>query len=100
MRAIPLQQRRARVAAALQRVGLDGFADRRPDALSGGQQQRVGIARAIVAEPAVVLFDEPLSNLDKELRESLAGDIAALVRSLNLTAIYVTHDQSEAFAIA
>ena len=100
MRAIPRDQQRQRVAAALERVGLSGFETRRPDTLSGGQQQRVAIARAIVAEPALVLFDEPLSNLDRELRESLAGEISDLIHGLGLTAIYVTHDQSEAFAIA
>jgi iron(III) transport system ATP-binding protein len=81
-------------------VGLDGFSRRAVSSLSGGQQQRVAIARAVVAEPRIVLFDEPLSNLDKVLRELLVDEIASLVRSLGLTAIYVTHDQSEAFALA
>ena len=100
MRGVPARDRRARVDAALAGVGLGGFADRNVASLSGGQQQRVAIARAIVAEPRLVLFDEPLSNLDRELRDLLAGEIAALVRSLGLTAIYVTHDQAEAFALA
>ena len=100
MRGVPPLQARQRIAAALERVALTGFETRRPDTLSGGQQQRVAIARAIVAEPDVVLFDEPLSNLDKELRDDLIDEIATLVRSLGLTAIYVTHEQSEAFAIA
>jgi iron(III) transport system ATP-binding protein len=100
MRAVPEKKRRQLVAAALERVGLPGFEGRRPETLSGGQQQRVAIARAIVAEPALVLFDEPLSNLDRELRETLAGEISDLVRGLGLTAIYVTHEQREAFAIA
>ncbi len=100
MRRVAKDERRRRAEAALARVGLAGFAGRRPGALSGGQQQRVSIARALVAEPRVVLFDEPLSNLDRELRDELAGEIAALVRGLGLTAVYVTHDQSEAFALA
>jgi len=92
--------RKRRVDAALARVGLEGFGDRGPADMSGGQQQRVAIARAIVAEPQIVLFDEPLSNLDRELRETMVAEIAQLVASLNLTAIYVTHDQSEAFSLA
>jgi iron(III) transport system ATP-binding protein len=100
MRGVPGDERRRRVNAALARVGLGGFEDRSPGTLSGGQQQRVAIARAIVAEPEVVLLDEPLSNLDKVLRDSLADEIASLVRSLGLTAIYVTHDHGEAFALA
>lgn len=105
--AFPLEMRRVhradierRVAEALRRVGLDHLSDRSPSALSGGQQQRVAIARAIVAEPRIVLFDEPLSNLDRELRENMVGELAGLIRSLGLTAIYVTHDQSEAFSLA
>ena len=100
MGGVAARDRRTRVDAALAGVGLAGFAARSVASLSGGQQQRVAIARAIVAEPRIVLFDEPLSNLDRELRDLLAGDIAALVRSLGLTAIYVTHDQAEAFALA
>ncbi|MBN9216801.1 MAG: ABC transporter ATP-binding protein [Mesorhizobium sp.] len=94
------QERTRRVLAALARVSLEGLAGRRPSDLSGDQQQRVAIARAIVAEPRIVLFDEPLSNLDRELRESLVGEIARLVSSLGLTAVYVTHDHSEAFTLA
>lgn len=89
-----------RVKAALARVGLEKLADRGPGELSGGQQQRVAIARAIVGEPRLVLFDEPLSNLDRDLRESLAGDLAELLSGLALSAVYVTHDQGEAFTIA
>ncbi|MFC0220702.1 ABC transporter ATP-binding protein [Pseudochelatococcus lubricantis] len=100
MRGIPAHERRARVAKALALVGLAGFEARSPASLSGGQQQRVAIARAIVAEPQLVLFDEPLSNLDKELRDQLSMELAALVRDLGLTALYVTHDQGEAFAMA
>ncbi len=100
MRGISRADRERRVQAALSRVGLDGFADRSPADMSGGQQQRVAIARAIVAEPQIVLFDEPLSNLDRELRESMVNEIGNLVSTLGLTALYVTHDQSEAFSLA
>ncbi len=93
-------ERETRVAAALDRVGLAAMADRSPSALSGGQQQRVAIARAIVGEPRIVLFDEPLSNLDRELRETMVAELGALIRGLGLTAIYVTHDQSEALTLA
>ncbi len=93
-------ERGARVGAALARVGLAAFAGRSPSALSGGQQQRVAIARAIVGEPRIVLFDEPLSNLDRELRESMVAELGGLIRGLGLTAIYVTHDQSEALTLA
>ncbi len=84
----------------LDRVGLTGFGERAISDMSGGQQQRVAIARAIVAEPGLVLFDEPLSNLDRELRENMVTEIGQLVANLGLTAIYVTHDQSEAFSLA
>lgn len=93
-------ERERRVMAALDRVGLGAMAQRRPSALSGGQQQRVAIARAIVGEPRIVLFDEPLSNLDRELRETMVAELGALIRDLGLTAIYVTHDQSEALTLA
>ncbi len=100
MRNVPRPERERRTAAALDRVGLSAMADRSPSALSGGQQQRVAIARAIVAEPRIVLFDEPLSNLDRELRETMVAELGTLIRSLGLTAIYVTHDQSEALTLA
>lgn len=90
----------SRVAQALARVGLSEFADRKPAGLSGGQQQRVALARAIVAEPRVLLFDEPLSNLDSELRESLCLEMATLLRQLGTTAVYVTHDRREAEILA
>src|SRR5690606_11823652 len=92
--------RARRTREALDRVGLAGLADRSPDALSGGQQQRVAIARAIVGEPKIVLFDEPLSNLDRELRETMVDELGSLIRGLGLTAVYVTHDQSEALTLA
>ena len=88
-----------RVAAALTLVGLEDYADRLPKQLSGGQQQRVALARAIVIEPDVLLFDEPLSNLDAKLRDSLREDLRALQQKLGITALYVTHDQSEAMAL-
>lgn len=88
-----------RVASALELVQLPGYAKRRVDELSGGQQQRVAIARAIAIEPALLLFDEPLSNLDVSLREETRGELRELVTRLGLTAVYVTHDQDEAFAI-
>ncbi|WP_322892385.1 MULTISPECIES: ABC transporter ATP-binding protein [unclassified Yoonia] len=100
MRKLGRSAREKRAHEALDRVGLAHLADRFPGTLSGGQQQRVALARAIVAEPPLVLFDEPLSNLDRELREGLALEIGALLRELGLSAIYVTHDQSEAFTIA
>jgi len=100
MRGIGRAEREKRVKSALDRVGLSGFGDRSISDMSGGQQQRVAIARAIVAEPGLVLFDEPLSNLDRELRENMVSEIGQLVANLGLTAIYVTHDQSEAFSLA
>lgn len=100
MRNVPRGERESRVAAALARVGLSEFAKRKPSGLSGGQQQRVALARAIVAEPRVLLFDEPLSNLDSELRESLCRDMATLLRQLSIIAVYVTHDRREAEILA
>jgi iron(III) transport system ATP-binding protein len=100
MRGIRAPERRERALRALARVNLVHLAERSPGTLSGGQQQRVALARAVVAEPPLVLFDEPLSNLDRELRDSLAQEMAGLLRDLRLTAVYVTHDQVEAFAIA
>src|SRR6267143_1148081 len=88
-----------RVKQALELVQLPGFDTRRVDELSGGQQQRVAIARAIAIEPTLLLFDEPLSNLDVALREETRRELRALVKRLNLTAVYVTHDQEEAFAL-
>jgi iron(III) transport system ATP-binding protein len=88
-----------RVAGALTLVQLPGYEKRRVDELSGGQQQRVAIARAIAVEPALLLFDEPLSNLDVALREETRSELRELVNRLGLTAVYVTHDQEEAFAL-
>jgi iron(III) transport system ATP-binding protein len=88
-----------RVSSALELVQLPGYERRRVDELSGGQQQRVAIARAIAIEPALLLFDEPLSNLDVTLREETRSELKELVKRLDLTAVYVTHDQEEAFAL-
>jgi ABC-type Fe3+/spermidine/putrescine transport system ATPase subunit len=88
-----------RVNSALELVQLPGYSKRAVDELSGGQQQRVAIARAIAIEPALLLFDEPLSNLDVSLREETRGELRELVTRLGLTAVYVTHDQEEAFAL-
>jgi len=89
-----------RAGAMLDRVGLGALGDRYPSELSGGQQQRVALARALVAQPRLLLFDEPLSNLDASLRERMRIEIATLVREAGTTALYITHDQTEAFALA
>ena len=85
---------------ALAGVGLAELADRLPSELSGGQQQRVAIARALVLEPRVLLFDEPLSNLDARLRRQMRDEIRALQRRLGITVVYVTHDQEEALGVS
>ena len=105
--AYPLKARRLKrelreegwVGEAARAVGCEGLLDRYPGQLSGGQQQRVALARALVARPAVVLFDEPLSNLDARLRDSVRSEIHEIHRRLGFTGVYVTHDQSEAFAL-
>jgi iron(III) transport system ATP-binding protein len=94
----PKADGRARIA--LEAVGLTGLDARLPSELSGGQQQRVAVARALVLEPSVLLFDEPLSNLDARLRRQMREEIRDLQRRLNLTVVYVTHDQSEAMAVS
>ncbi|HEX8491868.1 MAG TPA: ABC transporter ATP-binding protein [Pyrinomonadaceae bacterium] len=95
----PKDEVSGKVAEALALVRLPGYERRRVDALSGGQQQRVAIARAIAIEPALLLFDEPLSNLDVALREATRGELRELVARLGLTSVFVTHDQDEAFAL-
>ncbi|MBV8085419.1 MAG: ABC transporter ATP-binding protein [Chloroflexi bacterium] len=89
-----------RAAKMLARAGLERLAARYPSELSGGEQQRVALARALVAQPRLLLFDEPLSNLDANLRERMRLEIALLVREAEASALYITHDQSEAFALA
>ncbi len=91
---------RRRVHQALEIVGLGGFAERGATQLSGGQQQRVALARALIYEPAILLLDEPLSNLDAKLREQMRVEIRALQKKLNLTVLYVTHDQAEAMTLS
>jgi iron(III) transport system ATP-binding protein len=91
---------RENVARGLELLQLSGMAERNPNQLSGGQQQRVAIARVLVTEPQVLLFDEPLSNLDAKLRVYMRGEIRALQERLGITTIYVTHDQEEAMSIS
>jgi iron(III) transport system ATP-binding protein len=94
------REARALARAGLATVGLAALEDRLPSELSGGQQQRVAIARALVLEPAVLLFDEPLSNLDARLRRRMREEIRELQRRLGITVVYVTHDQEEALAVS
>ncbi len=91
---------RRRVAQIMTQTKLTGLENRMPNQMSGGQQQRVSLARALVVEPKVLLFDEPLSNLDAKLREEMRFEIRDLQRRLNITSIYVTHDQEEALALS
>ena len=100
MRKLPAQLIRKKVAEALALVGLTGYGNRRTKQLSGGQQQRVALARALVIEPQILLLDEPLSNLDAKLRVEMRVNISRLQRKLNITTIYVTHDQEEAFSLS
>ncbi|MDO9089918.1 MAG: ABC transporter ATP-binding protein [Burkholderiaceae bacterium] len=97
---MPRLRARARALEALDGVGLVGYDTRSPGELSGGQQQRVALARALVLEPAVLLFDEPLSNLDARLRREMREEIRSLQQRLGLTVAYVTHDQAEALAVS
>ncbi len=89
-----------RAESGLELVGLSGYGSRLPSELSGGQQQRVAVARALVLEPQVLLFDEPLSNLDAKLRRQVREDIREIQTKLGLTVVYVTHDQEEALAVS
>jgi multiple sugar transport system ATP-binding protein len=98
-RAVPRDEIERRVAGVAATLGLTPLLDRKPHALSGGQRQRVALGRAIVRDPKVFLFDEPLSNLDAALRVSTRGEISALHRRLGATMIYVTHDQVEAMTM-
>jgi iron(III) transport system ATP-binding protein len=89
-----------RVAATLELVGMEGYEDRFPHELSGGEQQRVALARALAPEPDVVLLDEPFSNLDAPQRERMRRELKRIIRTAGVTALFVTHDQAEALAIA
>ena len=89
-----------RVGALLELVGLPGYDDRMPATLSGGERQRVALARALAVEPRLLLLDEPLSALDRGLRERLAGELRSILVAAGTTALLVTHDQEEAFAVA
>jgi iron(III) transport system ATP-binding protein len=100
VRGVPPAERRARAGAMLELVGLKGFEDRSASLVSGGQQQRIALARALVHEPGVVLFDEVLANLDVRLRQQMRGELRALRERVGFTAIYVTHDHADAFALA
>jgi iron(III) transport system ATP-binding protein len=93
-------ERTSRVTEALRWVRMESLSDRRPHQLSGGQLQRVALARALVANPRLLLLDEPLSNLDAALREELRAEIATLRTRLGTTTVYVTHDQAEALALS
>jgi iron(III) transport system ATP-binding protein len=96
---LPRAERDQRVAEVLKLVGLDGLQNRCPHELSGGQQQRVALARALAPKPRLLLLDEPFSNLDVDLRERLAHEVRAILKAAGATALFVTHDQLEAFAI-
>ena len=100
VRGLSRATRADQIERALALLGLEALSDRHPQQLSGGQQQRVALARALVLEPEIILLDEPLSNLDAELRVNMRGEIRALQRRLGITAVYVTHDQEEALAIS
>ena len=100
MQGLPPAERRRRAAAALERVELPGLERRKVSTLSGGQAQRVALARALAAGPRLLLFDEPLGSLDRALRERLTGELRRLLAGLAVTALYVTHDQEEAFGLA
>lgn len=99
-RKVPASERGDRAMAALKAVRLQGYEKRKPNQLSGGQQQRVALARALVARPRVLLLDEPLSNLDANLRDEMCEEIRQIKTASPMTMIYVTHDQTEAFRLS
>ena len=100
MQKMPLDVRTSRVEAMLALVGLPGYGDRGVDELSGGQQQRVALARALAPEPGLLLLDEPLGSLDRDLRDRLADDLRAIFTSTRTTVLFVTHDRDEARRVA
>ncbi|MDH0615557.1 MULTISPECIES: ABC transporter ATP-binding protein [unclassified Agrobacterium] len=100
MKKVAKDERARRIAHALDICNLTGLVDRMPRQLSGGQQQRVALARAIVMQPSLLLFDEPLSNLDAKLRDTLRHELTELHRRIGATSLYVTHDQAEAMAMS
>ncbi|MBZ0298577.1 MAG: ABC transporter ATP-binding protein [Anaerolineae bacterium] len=100
LKKVPKQEQMERVERVANTMGIGGLLDRRPGQLSGGQQQRVALGRALVKEPDILLFDEPLSNLDARLRLTMRSEIKQLQNRLGITAIYVTHDQVEAMTMA
>ncbi|HXG03000.1 MAG TPA: ABC transporter ATP-binding protein [Candidatus Binatia bacterium] len=100
VRRVPAPDRAARLARVAELLGLAGLLHRKPGQLSGGQQQRVALGRAIIAETPVCLMDEPLSNLDAQLRQTMRRELRALQRHLGITTVYVTHDQVEALSMA
>ena len=100
VRGVPASERARRLARVAELLGLEGLLGRKPSQLSGGQQQRVALGRAIIAEKPVCLMDEPLSNLDAQLRSEMRREIRALQQKLGMTMVYVTHDQTEAMTMA
>jgi len=100
VRRVPADERKARLRRVADLLGLDGLLERKPSQLSGGQQQRVALGRAIIAETTVCLMDEPLSNLDAQLRLEMRREIRGLQQKLGVTMVYVTHDQTEAMSMA
>jgi iron(III) transport system ATP-binding protein len=97
---VPRAERSRRIDDALKLVRIDGFATRYPHELSGGEQQRVALARALIGTPRLLLLDEPLSSLDAELRAAMRNELARIQRTLDVTAIYVTHDREDAAVLA